>query len=130
MLVNASLAAFAQLSIGYGSFDYLPNGIQVDYVAGLPDGWASDNGDFELSAEWADVLRSLEEYCALSVLYDIAQLPDAGLRSVSMSGGGGGESLNYTRFEDRKGELEAAFEQFKSNLVDQETPIMVGFIGG
>lgn len=121
LMVNAGITAFAQLSVAFGSYDYIPNALHLDYVAGLPAGW-------ETSDEYADVLRALQEYCAYAVLNDIAHLADAGLSAFSASGGGGGQSLSYTRFADRKAELLQSVTQFCDEIKEQESPILFGFV--
>ena len=112
-------SSFALLQAGFQNRNFIPHVVHFDYVAGLPAGWETDY-------EYADLLRVLEEYCALAVLNDIAHLADAGLSGKSISGGGAGESYNYTRFADRKAELTASVQEFKDLWKAQESPFMMG----
>lgn len=121
LAINAGITAFAQLEMGFGVTDYLPSSLHVDYVAGLPTGW-------ETIFEYADILRALTEHCALGVLNDVAHLADAGLSGLSASGGGTGQSLQYTRFSDRKQELESSVMAFVQQIKEQETPILFGVV--
>ena len=126
---GAFSAAFRYLGASVGSSGYLPNAIQVDYVCGLPapvldpvsgayyGGWADD-------PEWAHLLDAMEKYCALRVLESIAQLPDAGMDTVSVAG----ETRNYTRFEKRKAELQAGWDRFVKEFVDDNVPVLMSFV--
>ena len=112
-------SSFALLQAGFSNRRFIPHVVHFDYVAGLPVGWETDY-------EYADLLRVLEEYCALAVLNDIAHLADAGLSGKSISGGGAGESYNYTRFMDRKAELAKSVQDFADTWKTQESPYMLG----
>ena len=112
-------SSFALLQAGFSNQRFIPHVVHFDYVAGLPLGWESDY-------EYADLLRVLEEYCALAVLNDISHLADAGLSGKSISGGGAGESYNYTRFMDRKAELTQSVKDFSETWKVQESPYMLG----
>jgi hypothetical protein len=103
-----------------GGRDHLPDCISVDYVAGLPEDWQDSA---RLSAEWADLIHAIEEWCALGVLRDIGELYDAGMMGKSIGADGASQSLNYDRFERRKQELEAGVREFMGLLRDQEAVI-------
>lgn len=111
-------STFALLQAGFQNRTFIPHVVQFDYVAGLPNGWEEDD-------DHADLLRCLEEFCALSVLNDVAHLADAGLSGKSISGGGTGESYNYTRFADRKAELAQSVKDFVDIWKGQESPFMM-----
>lgn len=122
--VNGSLlfaeysSSFALLQAGFGNKNFIPHVVHFDYVAGLETGWQDDD-------DYADLLRILESFCALSVLEDIAHLADAGLSGKSISGGGSGESYQYTRFMDRKAELQKSVDDFVALWKQQESPVMM-----
>ena len=118
LMYGAAGASFALLQAGFGNRAFIPHVVHFDYTAGLPVGWHDDD-------EYADLLRALESACALSVLEDIAHLADAGLSGKSISGGGSGESYQYTRFADRKAELKAAVDDYARLWKEQSSPLMM-----
>lgn len=111
-------SSFALLQAGFSNRNFIPHVVHFDYIAGLETGWQDDD-------EFADLLRILESFCALSVLEDIAHLADAGLSGKSISGGGSGESYQYTRFLDRKAELQKAVDDFAETWKEQEAPLLM-----
>lgn len=121
VLVTTNLIGLTILQAAFAGKDFLPNSIAIDYIAGLPSGWTSN-------PEWADLRRSLEEYCALAVLNDIGEMFDAGMLSKSISADGAGQSLNYDRFARRKQELQMSVERFQQTLQAQETPFLLGAV--
>ena len=98
--------------------DHMPNFLFYDYIAGLPENW-------HYMREYSDVKIILEEYCALQVLKDIANVIDPGKVGKSVSGAGISQSTNYDRFTPRKQELNESIEAFKATLTAQETPFML-----
>jgi hypothetical protein len=116
-LLISSLNAFSALEFTFGAKDYLRNAIKVDYQAGLPVGWES-------LSEFADIYKWVCQAIALQILEDVSELADAGLISVSA----GGDTRTYSRFKDRKEELKAAVDNFRTTLQEQETPVMLGFV--
>jgi hypothetical protein len=111
-------SSFALLQQGFQNRNFIPHVVHFDYVAGLPVGWETDYNN-------ADLLRLLEEYCALSVLNDIAYLADAGITGKSISGGGAGESYQYDRFAQRKAELQKNVDDYKALWKEQNSPVMM-----
>lgn len=111
-------SSFALLQQSFQNRNFIPHVVHFDYVAGLPLGWENDYNN-------ADLVRLLEEYCALAVLNDIAYLADAGLTGKSISGGGAGESYQYDRFMQRKAELQKNVDNFKMLWKDQNSPVMM-----
>lgn len=107
---------FAIMQTGLSNRSSIPMIVHFDYIAGLPDNWGTLN-------EWSDLLRCLQECCALQVLNDIAELYDAGLLSAGIQGEGFGQSSEYSRFVQRKQELMQSVGRFQATLRDQETPI-------
>lgn len=114
-------AAFASVLITFGGKQYLPQALAFEYVAGLPTGWDTD-------PEWADFLVVLQQICALEVLKKIAQVMDAGRASKQVGAGGVSQSIQYTRFQDRKEELQAAIDRFKATAVPQESPLSLAVV--
>ena len=120
--------AFAIFGMTAGMRTFLPNAWQVDYIAGLPvgapDGTGYYQGGWQDDPEWGDLVMELEKYCALQVLYDIAHLADAGLSSIQIAG----ESRNYTRFADRKKELEDGYAAFLKDFKADQPPITMSVV--
>lgn len=131
MYGSSLTAGYALLQMGFGSSQYVPHSLHFDYVAGLngiltdPVTQAVTYGGWWADPDYSDLLRVVEEYVALQVLNDIAHVADAGLSGKSVSGGGSGESYSYTRFMDRKAELQKDIDAFTSTFGDQESPIQV-----
>lgn len=117
--IAGGAAALALYAATFASM--LPNFLQYDYVAGLPDGW-------EYTAEWSDLKIVLSEYCALQVLNDVSQAVNAGMQGKSLSVDGMSQTMNYDRFEGRKKELSESVAAFKETLVAQETPFLLDFV--
>jgi hypothetical protein len=119
---QVSISAGAALALYAVSLDDLiPNFLFVDYVAGLPDGWQD-------SSEWADIHVGLAQYCALETLKRIAEAISPGVDNTSISGLAGGQTLNYSRFANRKKELEADVQAFVTNKRDQEGAFLLASI--
>ena len=122
-LLISSLNAFSALEFTFGPKDYLRNSVFVDYTSGL--GNVAPN--WQTLAEFSDLYRCLTQMTALQILYDIAQLADAGLIQVSA----GGDTRSYSRFKDRKEELKGLTDDFMSNFTTDETPpVLLGSLGG
>lgn len=100
---------------------YVPGVVHVDYQAGLPSGWQTDE-------DWADLKRVLGEFCALAVLNDISELYDAGIINKALSGEGMSQNISYERFTRRKQELSASVSTFQATLNEQETPLMMSAV--
>lgn len=126
LLLSAATVAFAQLRVAFGAKDYLPVGINVDYIAGLPDGWNDEANP--IWQEWSDLGMNIEKCCARAILSDVAHVFDPGIAGKSVNADGATQSLSYTRFEDRKKELDEAVAAFMETFKAQETPFLFGYV--
>ena len=113
-------AVLTHLALFMPQWRALPDCVAIDYVAGLADGWESDP---VLSVEWADLRVALENYCALQVLKDLAELYDAGLLSKSIGADGVSQGVQYSRFQQRIVQLENDLQVYKETLAHQEVPV-------
>ena len=120
-VISSVTYAYSVLQFGMGSKDHLPNGLAIDYQAGLPVDWAD-------SVEWSDLRYVLEQFCARRVLDDISHVYSPGQDSKNISADGLGLSRNYTRFQDRKAELDANIAEFKETFTAQETPVLLSTV--
>ena len=118
-VITGAMATLAL--IGAMVTDHMPNFLFFDYQAGLPAQW-------QYNREYSDVKQILSEYCALQVLNDISHAIDAGRMSKSVAGSGISQQTQYSRFMDRKKELQDSVDAFKGTLVMQETPFMLGAV--
>jgi len=123
--LSGGAASFAYILQQLANTSSLPTAVAFDYQAGFPTDWQADSTQ---SAEWSDLKRSLSEIAALQVLNDISHTFDAGINQKSMGADGATQQTAYSRFQDRKQELMESVASFRSTLMDQETPILMGFI--
>lgn len=98
-----------------------PAMIALDYDAGLPDGWATDQ-------QWADIRRALTCRVARMVLADLSQVFDAGLVSKTVTAFGVSQSAQMTRFQDRIAQLQAEEDAIVAPLRGESGPIFMGVI--
>ena len=119
--VGGSVAAYAVMLSTFGNLQYVPQLMAFDYVAGLPIGW-------QTTAEWMGLKRALSQYCAYAVLQDISELYDAGLSGKSIGTMGRSESLQYSRFQNRKKELYEAAISYQAIVKDQYRPVLLGAV--
>lgn len=75
-----------------------PQAMAITYVAGLPDDW-------NRQPRWSYIRQGLERWAAHAVLEKIAEVFDPGLTNSAASAFGLSQQANYTRFQQRKGEL-------------------------
>lgn len=129
-------AAFGQAAAGYAILqqhfgfgtnyplppqrpDITPAMIALDFDAGLPDGWGSDD-------QWADIHRAITCRAARMVLADLSQVFDAGLANKTVTAFGISQSSTQTRFADRIAALEAEEDEIVGPLRGESGPIFVG----
>lgn len=91
----------------------VPQATSITYIAGLPDNW-------DRLPQWAYMRPGLEKLAALEVLKRISEVFDPGLQGSSVNAFGLGQQLNYTRFANRKQELEADTQEFLKNVKPQQ----------
>lgn len=115
----ASFAIFEAMRLG--RYNVLPQSIALDFEAGLPDGWQSDQ-------EWGDVFRALTCRCAIAILRDWSQVFDAGITNKSVTALGISQSVQMTRFADRIEALQREEREIIEGLRGESVPIMMGVI--
>jgi hypothetical protein len=99
----------------------IPGIISIDYVAGLSPTWQAD-------PQWSSLEWALEECITYKVLCQIAETFDAGTMSVSNSAPGGfNQTRAWSRFQQRKAELQQSYKDFGKTLTKESGSVVMGF---